>query len=332
MTDQRILDDKYPLGLVLARMLIVTLIALVMSGLVALLLRGDRLIPAPLLAWSGIAGMGLVVGGSVRGLMGAQSHVFRSLTAILALAAGLWMMGWLSQGQLGFTQSGEIETSINWFALEQLALSTCSAWLVLWAERVRVKPAEITIHPLENKPRLKPSTQSSKSASRREHAIKKRRSRKVGKRIGSPKNVSRQSSTLIGANSWNRIVEAWQGWRTLAGRSLREGGRSVRTGVLVIKQKGIAVRHRLRTWSRTQARKGAARLPKMPLKVPSTQGAHQADHVRLVGRIEHRCPYCLELVEQKDPRGVKVCPVCNTHHHLDCWLVTGTCQVPHHYE
>jgi hypothetical protein len=26
---------------------------------------------------------------------------------------------------------------------------------------------------------------------------------------------------------------------------------------------------------------------------------------------------------------VKVCPVCKTRHHADCWSVTGTCQVPH---
>jgi hypothetical protein len=26
---------------------------------------------------------------------------------------------------------------------------------------------------------------------------------------------------------------------------------------------------------------------------------------------------------------VKVCPICHTHHHADCWEVTGTCQVPH---
>jgi ribosomal protein L37AE/L43A len=53
--------------------------------------------------------------------------------------------------------------------------------------------------------------------------------------------------------------------------------------------------------------------------------------VQLDGRIEHRCPFCLELVEKRDPRGVKVCPECKTHHHADCWDVTGMCQVPHQH-
>jgi len=52
--------------------------------------------------------------------------------------------------------------------------------------------------------------------------------------------------------------------------------------------------------------------------------------VRLVGAEEHRCPYCLEPVDARDPRGVVVCRVCHTRHHGDCWAVTGACQVPHY--
>lgn len=44
---------------------------------------------------------------------------------------------------------------------------------------------------------------------------------------------------------------------------------------------------------------------------------------------EHRCPYCLDPVVRKDPRGVKECEVCHTLHHADCWAITGVCQVPH---
>ncbi len=53
--------------------------------------------------------------------------------------------------------------------------------------------------------------------------------------------------------------------------------------------------------------------------------------VQLVGAEAHRCPYCLEPVEHNDPRGVKVCPICHTRHHADCWAVTGMCQVPHYH-
>ncbi|MGD0575680.1 MAG: RING finger protein [Anaerolineales bacterium] len=53
--------------------------------------------------------------------------------------------------------------------------------------------------------------------------------------------------------------------------------------------------------------------------------------IHLIGAVEHRCPYCLEIVKPGDPRGVVTCPVCHTQHHADCWAVTGMCQVPHHH-
>lgn len=58
------------------------------------------------------------------------------------------------------------------------------------------------------------------------------------------------------------------------------------------------------------------------------KGNHDAE-VRLLGSEEHRCPYCLQLITPRDPRGVVTCPVCHTRHHKDCWEITGMCQVPH---
>ena len=61
----------------------------------------------------------------------------------------------------------------------------------------------------------------------------------------------------------------------------------------------------------------------------STLLLNRKQPVKFVGAEEHRCPYCLETVAYNDPRGVEVCPICQTHHHADCWEVTGVCQVPH---
>jgi ribosomal protein L37AE/L43A len=47
---------------------------------------------------------------------------------------------------------------------------------------------------------------------------------------------------------------------------------------------------------------------------------------------QHVCPYCLEPVQKRDPRGIKICKVCKTWHHADCWSITGVCQVPHEYQ
>lgn len=41
------------------------------------------------------------------------------------------------------------------------------------------------------------------------------------------------------------------------------------------------------------------------------------------------CPYCLEQVLPRDPRGRVVCRICHTAHHGDCWAITGKCEVPH---
>jgi hypothetical protein len=51
--------------------------------------------------------------------------------------------------------------------------------------------------------------------------------------------------------------------------------------------------------------------------------------LQLSEKEEHRCPYCLELIEPDDPRGTVECNICHTLHHADCWAITGACQVPH---
>ena len=58
---------------------------------------------------------------------------------------------------------------------------------------------------------------------------------------------------------------------------------------------------------------------------------HRKD-VKLLGKTENRCPYCLELVKKNDARGVVICPECKTWHHKDCWDVTGSCQVAHRHD
>lgn len=69
------------------------------------------------------------------------------------------------------------------------------------------------------------------------------------------------------------------------------------------------------------------RLPK--LHAPALRRRSTNEGLRVVGVIEDRCPYCLDIVKRNDPRGVRVCEVCGTPHHADCWSITGKCQVPH---
>lgn len=56
---------------------------------------------------------------------------------------------------------------------------------------------------------------------------------------------------------------------------------------------------------------------------------HSKPRLSLSAQEEHRCPYCLELIDPDDPRGTVECEICHTLHHADCWAITGACQVPH---
>lgn len=60
------------------------------------------------------------------------------------------------------------------------------------------------------------------------------------------------------------------------------------------------------------------------------RSSHRKPRLQLSGEVEHRCPYCLELVDLDDPRGTVECKICHTLHHADCWAITGACQVPHY--
>ncbi len=79
---------------------------------------------------------------------------------------------------------------------------------------------------------------------------------------------------------------------------------------------------------------GHARVRKAPPRSASVRGSKRRKRIsasiHLASKVDHRCPYCLEQVDPKDPRGVVECTTCHTLHHADCWGVTGTCQVPHH--
>lgn len=76
---------------------------------------------------------------------------------------------------------------------------------------------------------------------------------------------------------------------------------------------------------------GRARLGGQQATVVRRRGLRRKrTRLRIAAQVEHRCPYCLEIVEPRDPRGAVECSTCHAFHHADCWAVTGTCQVPHH--
>lgn len=77
------------------------------------------------------------------------------------------------------------------------------------------------------------------------------------------------------------------------------------------------------------ARQDRAQLLKTPKLIPVKKKSVRKKDIKLSTQIEQHCPYCLEIVLPKDPRGIVKCPECGAWHHKDCWDVTGTCQVAH---
>jgi hypothetical protein len=70
----------------------------------------------------------------------------------------------------------------------------------------------------------------------------------------------------------------------------------------------------------------------LPVNLPRKHSGRKMPHsVRLTGKEEMKCPYCLQPVDPKDKKGIVVCPICHAAHHKECWDITGSCQVPHNH-
>jgi hypothetical protein len=76
-------------------------------------------------------------------------------------------------------------------------------------------------------------------------------------------------------------------------------------------------------------RPASPEIPTQPVKPKRKRTDHAKPRLLLSDQEEHRCPYCLELIDRDDQRGVVECEICHTLHHADCWAITGACQVPH---
>jgi hypothetical protein len=201
------------------------------------------------------------------------------------------------------------------------------ARLSLRVKRVNVRP---------DKPGKRQTKGSSKPSAKRDLSPKGRKgapvkagrpdhSRKTGTSRASPKAIPIHSrGARKPQNPLKRMYPA-------ALRVWKDGIKRLRTGLKVVQASGQEARLIIRKQFARKAKKSTVRLGTRPLIVRPTSARNESAEIHLLGEIEHRCPFCLEIVEENDPRGVKICKICHTRHHADCWDVTGTCQVPHHY-
>jgi hypothetical protein len=153
------------------------------------------------------------------------------------------------------------------------------------------------------------------------------------RRLRTPADLTQRTPYAEGQRQVDRRPSPGLTGRAVA--ALQGASRGLQTGVAIHAgrfRRGLA--RRARGWkSLWQGSWLSERLPQwnLPAGFLRRRESIQPGRVRLLGVEEHRCPYCLDVVERHDPRGVVTCKVCHTRHHADCWAVTGMCQVPHHH-
>lgn len=199
---------------------------------------------------------------------------FRFVAAMTGDVAGIYLLGFVSDGKYGISEFGWLPKYVDYDGLNLIGLGFVLILfisLIFRRTRTVVIPEPVQVSPLGREPES--------SAVQIE-----------------PSNSAQGSRVLFPRVSWSGFFMPG------SQQPERSNGRSSRR-IQPNRVKPMAAPKRSR-------RRGKAR-------------------VQLALVEEHRCPYCLELVNRSDPHGVVECKVCHTLHHKDCWDITGSCQVPH---
>ena len=277
------------------RVLILVLYTSLVGSVLTLLFVVNRQWPPVLLKYGVLASTGVAAGFGARRLLIGRNFFLRLGAAIFALFIALGVLNVLSLGFLGLNLLRAYPNHPQWDGALQLVFASALSWLALraWAVTVREIVVEPRYTPPAPAPVRQPTRRPTPRPTRMPAAHHVRRSRRA---------TARSVTPSIGA--------AFSVWRDRAATQLSALFPSLGIG--------------------TTAR--GRRTTKKPAKAWSRRRVLRREPaVYLSGEVEHRCPYCLEEVRSNDRRGVKICKVCKTWHHADCWAVTGVCQVPHQY-
>lgn len=329
LIDHRVSMSRASLANLLKRIIQVVLLLLILSVLFIMLVMINQSLPLPVLAWAGVAILGLAAGLAARWRLRSHTLALKFLVAVLALAFNLWMLGLISAGLLGFTVSEVSTLDVNWRGLSQLGLGTMVAWISL---RAKIGAA----HRGKDKPNrsLQPTARGGKSRVQDKKIQIKPGKTKPGRTANQPFAWPEPIIRLYDSTKdrvANVIPDRWKPVDLAARSKWKDLTSNLKSGLERLQNSGRQARSTLRTKFTRRTRKSVVRLgtPRSTVKPPVY--ANGDGEIKFSGEIEHRCPFCLETVEKNGPRGVKICKICHTYHHADCWEVTGTCQVPHHY-
>ncbi len=277
------------------RLLILVLFTCLVGTVLALLFLLNRQWMPVLLKYTVLAATGVASGFSARRLLIGRSFLLRVGAAIFALIIALGLLNVISLGYIGLNLLRAYPNNPQWDGALQLGVASSLAVLTIRAWRVGIR--EVVVEPrYPQAPVPLPAPRSTRRSASRST-----------RRVSSPsvrrRRTTRGSSPTIGA--------AFVAWRSRVASQFSD--------FLLAPSRGTVTRRRTSSKRLSKAKPKRQRLLR---REPS---------VYLSGDVEHRCPYCLEEVQHNDPRGIKICKVCKTWHHADCWLITGVCQVPHEY-
>ncbi len=287
----------------LFRMGLVVLIGLGAGGGMVIALLGRGFEPWAVKVCTALA-VGLSAGLSARVFLNRNTRLLKALSTWVTLAFSLVLLHILSGGVSGFSVFFQNEYGVNWEGLWQIALGIVIAWLPIqaWGSRRKKKSPEALpdYDKLSNSPDPASATSIVVPVERPTPHLSQARHLQD--------RITRMVASLQSSPSRATVASAPAPVTTSTPAK-------VRTGKSTSRKTKIAAKPASPAGKTSRPRSGTAK--------------SRRSRVHLEGKIEHRCPYCLDPVDPHDPRGVKVCPICHTYHHKDCWDVTGTCQIPH---
>ena len=237
--------------------------------------------------------MGLVAGFGTRALLRKRNWFVRVITASASLIIGLLVLGVLSGWKSGLGPLSFWRTTIDWYNLAHILLGASGIFLAMQAwSRPQTGVAAQAV-PAPSSARSRRGRNKTSQNNLAGEKPKRKRKSKADKAIPQP---------AAAAPVLNMPV---------------------RTEPVTV----ISAPAPVPATSRVEhsERSAAASRPGKP--VPPA--AARTSMVRLSKVETHLCPYCLEPVLNKDPRGIVECDICHTQHHGDCWAIAGFCQVPH---
>jgi len=264
-----------------------------------------------------VIGSALLSGLISRVILKDHIRIMGWLSAEISVIFSLVGLSFFTQNLVGFHLTLVPQPITNWDGFWQIMMAGVTTWLVLYAWSKPRLPASIQSELVEPREQISPEMVTSLQEVSQMNLPVHEKTRPTRKTVQPRKRPTPRMRAHRTVHSKNSVVNYL---KKLNARAAAMIGQFHFPAIFQVRS------GQTRSIS-TQPKRKALKPAVKPVQQKSILKKLQP--IRLVGQEEHRCPYCLELVEENDPAGVVVCPICHANHHKSCWDISGTCQVPH---